>query len=85
MATCLELYGYAPEWDTGFCSHCGKELTEEERTKAIHGTVHYGWNMYMHQWCFDYQHPIFITAVEAKIKWYDTHPELWEDLNDGSS
>lgn len=79
MTTCYDIYGYDPEWDTGICSHCHKPLTDAERAKAVHGTVHFGWDQYMHQWCFDWLHPVFISREEARKKWYTTHPELWND------
>jgi len=42
MATCIELYGYDDERDTGYCFHCGKQFTDAERTIAVHGAVRHG-------------------------------------------
>lgn len=78
MTTCYDLYGYAPDWDTGICTECKLPLDDEQREQAVHGTVRFGWNQYMHPWCFDKAHPVFITAAQVREKWYALHPEIFD-------
>jgi hypothetical protein len=79
VATCLELYGYDADWDTGICTYCDREMDDIQRTAAVNHVVHFGWDGYMHQWCFDFNYPVFMTAEQVRRRWYPTHPELWND------
>lgn len=64
----------------GFCDLCGKPLIGQDLENARNQELYHGFG-YMHQWCFDLRHPVFITREEAEIKWADKIRENPELLN----
>lgn len=57
------------------CIYCGKNFEPRDR-KWIQDSG------YMHEWCYDFTHPALITPAMVREKWYNTHPELWNDTTE---